>query len=133
MCKAVRHLRCIYRYYTCYNTFLKKINKYIFTVLTSGIPTVTSVNWQYFSTGSGIWSQIAVSQSRYGGGTLNSPSLVIFNTATSDAGTYRCVASNSVTSTESQIISLSVTGSKYICMSCDLSCGLSVTGSKYVT
>ena len=47
-------------------------------------------------------------------GNINSASLTISNTASSQAGRYRCVASNSLGSTEGPPISLVVIGGKCV-------------------
>jgi len=78
----------------------------------SGTPTVTSVYWR--TTKNGITSTITTDGSNYGGSSLSSPSLIIYNADTSDSGTYVCYASNSVGTGQSSSIFLTVTGSKIL-------------------
>ena len=89
------------------------INNYAGSTVSSPIPTVYySVPCDHVS--SDIMIVLFLSSNTYGGSTLSSPSLTIFTAANSDAGTYLCGASNSAGSTESNSISLQVSGSKYM-------------------
>jgi hypothetical protein len=51
--------------------------------------------------------------SKYEGSTVTNPSLTIKNTASGDAGTYYCYATNSVGTGGSTHVVIGVTGSKY--------------------
>ena len=77
-------------------------------------PTHNSVYWQ--RTINGQTSQITTSTNtnKYSGSTVNTPSLTINNVAQSDAGSYRCLADNSIGTGQSQITVLNVAGSKYL-------------------
>ncbi|XP_063428595.1 hemicentin-1-like isoform X18 [Mytilus trossulus] len=76
----------------------------------SSTTTVTGVSWQ--RTVNGVISTITsnTNTNKYSGSTSSVPSLTIFNTDSSDAGTYRCFASNSAgTGQSGQTASLTVT------------------------
>ncbi|XP_069133870.1 basement membrane-specific heparan sulfate proteoglycan core protein-like [Argopecten irradians] len=58
-------------------------------------PFQTGVTWQKFT--NGVYQPVSITgNSRYSGGTVASPSLVISNALTTDGGTYRCTAVNSI-------------------------------------
>ncbi|XP_021345496.1 hemicentin-1-like, partial [Mizuhopecten yessoensis] len=79
------------------------------TCTVSAVPSATTVTWEYIDS-NGVNSNVNVGNSRYSGGTLANPSLVISTARLSDQGTYRCKASNSVGTGESQQVYLYVTG-----------------------
>ena len=63
-------------------------------------PLQTRVFWQKIE--NGAITTINTELSKYNGSTVQSPSLIIFNTQMSDAGIYRCLAENSVGTGQSQ-------------------------------
>ncbi|XP_033751408.1 hemicentin-1-like isoform X5 [Pecten maximus] len=69
-------------------------------------PTVTSVYWT--RTVSGAVNQITAAAPKYSGSVPTNPSLTIKNLISSDEGSYRCHASNSVGSGQSELTSLVV-------------------------
>ncbi|VDI02517.1 hemicentin, partial [Mytilus galloprovincialis] len=71
-------------------------------------PTASSVTWQRYI--NNVETDIEMSNGRYGGSSVGSPSLVISNTVMSDEGFYICTATNRVGSTKSQQIFLDVIG-----------------------
>ncbi|XP_033753605.1 hemicentin-1-like isoform X5 [Pecten maximus] len=75
--------------------------------IASGNPTVTAITW--FKTANGIETTLTIDNTKYQGGSTASPSLIINNLASSDTASYKCRATNSVGSTDSQQIQLSVT------------------------
>ncbi|XP_021370011.1 hemicentin-1-like [Mizuhopecten yessoensis] len=75
----------------------------------SGSPAVTNVFWQRNI--NGVTSTITIDNSKYGGSTTSSPSLVIYSAASSDNGLYRCFATNSVGTGQSAQTTFTVTGS----------------------
>ncbi|XP_069133873.1 neural cell adhesion molecule 2-like isoform X2 [Argopecten irradians] len=76
----------------------------------SANPTHTSVQWQ--KSVNGFFQAVnIVANSRYSGGTVISPSLVITGAVTGDTGTYRCTANNSVGSKNSRNTQLTITKS----------------------
>ncbi|XP_069133480.1 hemicentin-1-like isoform X12 [Argopecten irradians] len=79
------------------------------TCTVSAIPSATTITWEYIDT-NGVVGNINVANSRYSGGIVSSPSLVISAATLSDQGTYRCKASNSVGTGQSQQVFLYVTG-----------------------
>ena len=78
----------------------------------SANPSATSVFWERVSQ-SGVPSTISLVPSKYSGGTLLSPDLVISNTDTTDQGFYRCLATNSVGTSTSDSAFLAVIGSEF--------------------
>nr|XP_022324734.1 hemicentin-1-like isoform X35 [Crassostrea virginica] len=76
----------------------------------SANPSATGVFWERVSQ-SGVPSTISLVPSKYSGGTLLSPDLVISNTDTTDQGFYRCLATNSVGTSTSDSAFLAVIGS----------------------
>jgi hypothetical protein len=79
----------------------------------SGNPSVTTVQWTRVLIGQ---SQNVVTggNTRYSGGSVNSPSLGISNVVNSDEGYYRCSATNSIGTGTSQQTFLDVAGSKWL-------------------
>ena len=73
---------------------------------------VTSVHWQRNSGGTITTITSTTNTNKYSGSTTRTPSLTIFNAASSDAGVYTCFASNIVGTGQSTTTTLSVTGSK---------------------
>ncbi|XP_033758139.1 hemicentin-1-like [Pecten maximus] len=74
----------------------------------SASPSVTSVYWSKVTNGAS--STISTTgNTRFSGGTVSSPSLVISSLATDDTGTYRCNAVNSIGTGQSSLTSLTVT------------------------
>ncbi|XP_069114865.1 opioid-binding protein/cell adhesion molecule-like [Argopecten irradians] len=74
----------------------------------SASPAVTSLYWSKVVNGAS--STIVTSgNTRYSGGTISSPSLVISSLETGDTGTYRCNAVNSIGTGQSSLTSLTVT------------------------
>ena len=72
---------------------------------------MTSVYWQTFS--GGAYNRLTIDGSNYGGASVNSPSLIIYNTDSGDTGNYVCTAQNSVGTTISDLVALIVSGSKF--------------------
>ena len=72
---------------------------------------VTSVFWQRNVNGFVTTITSNTNTNKYSGSTVNNPSLTIFNSASSDAGTYTCFASNGFGTGTSTSTSLTV-GSK---------------------
>ena len=78
----------------------------------SGNPAITSVQWS--RTVNGQQQSITIGgNSRYSGGSVNSPSLVIANAANADEGYYTCSATNVVGTGTSQQTFLDITGSRW--------------------
>ncbi|VDH91359.1 Hypothetical predicted protein, partial [Mytilus galloprovincialis] len=73
-------------------------------------PVMTSVSWTHDV--NGLITNIGPSSnpSKYGGSTTVTPSLTIFNADFSDEGNYKCFATNSIGTGQSQEISLDVQG-----------------------
>ncbi|XP_063441331.1 hemicentin-1-like isoform X2 [Mytilus trossulus] len=72
-------------------------------------PQHTTVTWQRIV--NGATSTINLNNAgKYSGGSINTPSLTISNTVSSDSGLYRCSATNAVGTGNSQDTQLSVTG-----------------------
>ncbi|XP_046581967.1 hemicentin-1-like [Haliotis rubra] len=69
-------------------------------------PTVTSVTW--YRTVSGSTLPVTISGSKYGGGTVATPAMTIFNLLPSDAGSYQCEAGNGLGTTPSNAVSVSI-------------------------
>ena len=79
------------------------------TCTVSGTPTQTSVSWRKIV--NGVQTNVNINgNSRYSGGTTNSPSLTITNAELADEGSYICYATNSVGTSNSQTTVLDVTG-----------------------
>lgn len=74
-------------------------------------PIHTSVKWQRVDA-SGNAVDVDMTNSRYSGSSVNSPSLVISNTVKADEGRYVCLATNLVGTGQSQQTYLTVVGSK---------------------
>lgn len=74
-------------------------------------PSVTKVMWQRIVNNKAV--NISMTNPRYSGSTVQSPSLVISNAAGTDEGLYICMASNSVGTGQSQQTFLDVVGSMY--------------------
>ena len=75
-------------------------------------PAATSVFWTKFNavagTGSGNSKVIVIDGEKYQGGSLNSPSLTIYNLQNSDEGSYRCSAANIIGQGDSNYVTLNV-------------------------
>ena len=78
----------------------------------SGSPAVTSITWQRVKA-EGVATLHVSSTTKYGGATVNFPSLIIYNVDTDDEAQYRCLATNSAGIGQSQLTFLDVTGSEY--------------------
>jgi hypothetical protein len=78
---------------------------------------ITSVQWQRNIGGSITTITSNTKTNKYSGSTTTTPSLTIFSVQQSDVGTYTCFGSNSVGTGQSTTTTLSVTGSRYICIS----------------
>jgi hypothetical protein len=91
--------------------------------VSSNLP-VTSVQWQRNIGGSITTINSNTNTNKYSGSTTTTPSLTIFNAASSDVGTYTCFTSNSVGTGQSTTTTLGVTGQS-------TTTTLGVTGSKY--
>lgn len=76
-------------------------------------PSATSVSWQFTRNGVTTTIDVVNNNNKYGGSTLNVPSLTIFNAANSDQGDYVCRATNQFGTGSSQTTTLTVTGSMY--------------------
>lgn len=75
-------------------------------------PAHTSVRW--VKTLNNVETDITVTNSnKYSGGSVNTPSLTISSAASADGGYYKCYASNSVGTGQSQSTFLNVVGSKW--------------------
>ncbi|XP_069115364.1 lachesin-like [Argopecten irradians] len=72
-------------------------------------PAITSVLWQRMYTNT-TRENITVDRINYGGSLVSSPSLVIYNVDSIDAGSYICRITNSLGTSESGIIDLTVRG-----------------------
>lgn len=86
----------------------------------NSIPPATSVDW--LKTYQGVTSTINLSQFKYSGGTINDPSLRIFNAELSDEATYVCTATNIVGTAASQEMTLSVVVCKYVVTNYSINC-----------
>lgn len=71
-----------------------------------------SVSWTFNNGASTIIIAAFSNTAKYSGTTTTTPSLTIFNLASTDAGTYTCSATNTIGTGSSSATSLSVTGSK---------------------
>lgn len=81
----------------------------------SANPQATLVRWEKTSSGNTVQIGDTAASNKYGGSTLSSPSLIIYNAAESDEGNYRCKVSNAVgTGISAQSAALDVIGSKYL-------------------
>lgn len=80
-------------------------------------PKHTTVQWRKIIGGTSTNIVVANSNGKYGGSSVDSPSLVINNAAFSDQGTYVCFATNSVGTGQSTQVVVAVAGSKYLFMS----------------
>jgi hypothetical protein len=65
---------------------------------------ITSVKWQRNVGGSITTINSNTNTNKYSGSTTTTPSLTIFNAASSDVGTYTCFASNSVGTGQSMTV-----------------------------
>lgn len=74
-------------------------------------PSATTVMWQRIVNNNAV--NVDLTNPRYSGSTIQSPSLVISNIAGTDEGFYICMASNSVGTGQSQQTFLDVVGSMY--------------------
>lgn len=74
-------------------------------------PTHTVVYWQRIGNNN-VGTNVDMNNNKYSGSTVNSPSLTINNAALSDEGSYRCYATNSIGTGQSQNTFLDVVGSK---------------------
>jgi hypothetical protein len=81
--------------------------------VSSSLP-ITSVQWQRNVNGGITTINSNTNTNKYSGSTTTTPSLTIFNAASSDVGTYTCFASNNVGTGQSTTTTLSVTGSKCV-------------------
>jgi hypothetical protein len=79
----------------------------------SGTPSANSVAWTKIQGGQTTNVNIANSNGKYQGGSVNNPSLTILNIAQSDEANYICSATNIAGTSSSQQAFLDVTGSKY--------------------
>ncbi|XP_069133871.1 basement membrane-specific heparan sulfate proteoglycan core protein-like [Argopecten irradians] len=85
-------------------------------IVSSSTAFLTSVYWERLVNCS--YQQVQINTNgRYSGGTASSPSFVISNAQTSDAGTYRCIAANQFGAVNSQTTLLVVTGKLKIAVS----------------
>ncbi|OWF56211.1 Titin [Mizuhopecten yessoensis] len=75
----------------------------------TAVPSATTVMWEY-TNGNGVISTVDLTNSRFSGGTLASPSLQISSAKLTDQGSYKCKATNSVGQGESSDVYLYVTG-----------------------
>lgn len=73
---------------------------------------LTSLTWLFYTNINGAFTGIVVDGVNYGGGSTNSPSLIIYNVDGNDQGNYICRARNVIGTTDSATLSLTVTGSK---------------------
>ncbi|KAK3107564.1 hypothetical protein FSP39_017383 [Pinctada imbricata] len=80
------------------------------TCSASGSPAVTSITWQRVKS-EGVATLNVATTTKYGGATVSSPSLIIYNVSTNDEAQYRCLATNSAGTGQSQLTFLDVTGS----------------------
>ncbi|VDI54451.1 hemicentin [Mytilus galloprovincialis] len=75
-------------------------------------PAATSVFWTKYNpvagTNSGNTKLVEIDGNKYQGSNLNSPSLTIYNLDRSDAGSYRCSASNIIGLGESNYVTLNI-------------------------
>jgi hypothetical protein len=77
----------------------------------SGNPVVTNVFWTV--TRNGFTTTVSTSgNSRYSNGDVNTPSLTLTNAQQVDTGVFICKAQNSAGTTDSDPITLTVSGSK---------------------
>ncbi|XP_021370015.1 neural cell adhesion molecule 1-B-like [Mizuhopecten yessoensis] len=76
----------------------------------SASPAINSVTWQRVFT-NGSRQNITVDGINYGGSLVSSPSLVIYNVDSIDAGSYVCLSTNSLGTGESGVMDLTVRGS----------------------
>jgi hypothetical protein len=74
-------------------------------------PTENNVYWQKIVNGITSTINSGTNTNKYGGSTVQSPSLQIFNTDQSDEATYVCFATNSIGTGQSQQTTLNVIGS----------------------
>ena len=81
--------------------------------VTSNLP-ITSVQWQRNVGGTITTINSNTNTNKYSGSTSSTPSLTIFSTTQSDAGTYTCFASNNVGTGQSSTTQLSITESMSI-------------------
>lgn len=79
----------------------------------SANPVHTTVYWKRITNGVSTDVNVFTNSNRYGGSTVNSPSLIISNAVTSDEGFYVCYATNSVGTGQSSQTYLDVAGSKF--------------------
>ena len=79
----------------------------------SADPIHTNVYWKKTVNSVSSYVNINSNNNKYGGATLSSPSLEIYNTVTSDEGFYVCYATNSVGTGHSSQTYLDVVGSKF--------------------
>lgn len=78
----------------------------------SANPQATQVRWEKTVSGNTVDIGDTTTNNKYGGSTLGSPSLIIYNAAESDEGSYRCKVSNAVgTGISSTSTTLDVIGS----------------------
>ncbi|XP_069115359.1 hemicentin-1-like isoform X2 [Argopecten irradians] len=75
----------------------------------SGSPAITSVFWQKLNSNN-VYSTLSIDNTNYGGSTISSPNLLIYNADSSDSGAYLCKAANSLGTSQSAVISVSVSG-----------------------
>lgn len=78
----------------------------------SGTPGATSVLWKKYVQGTPTDINVATSNGKYAGSSVDSPSLTINNVNHDDVATYVCSASNAEGTSNSQPINLQVTGGK---------------------
>jgi hypothetical protein len=79
----------------------------------SANPIHTTVYWKRITNEVSTDVNVFTNSNRYGGSTVNSPSLIISNAVTSDEGFYVCYATNSVGTGQSSQTYLDVAGSKF--------------------
>lgn len=75
-------------------------------------PLHTNVKWQKID-GNGNAVDVDMTNNRYTGSKVNSPSLIISNTISGDQGGYICLATNIVGTGQSRQTFLTVVGSKF--------------------
>ena len=80
------------------------------TVSVAANPALTSLQWRKrsSSSSSNVYTDIDVTSSKYGGGTVSSPSLQINSLTSADLGTYVVVAGNSLGERQSSDIVVAV-------------------------
>lgn len=70
--------------------------------VSQGSPAVTAIQWWLNDNN----IDVSINSNKYSGGSVATPSLTIHDIGSSDAGTYKCMATNPVGSTSKEIESL---------------------------